>query len=152
MRTSAPTFRYGSAPGATDKERAEMKYMLLMNGTQENFKSFGSMPMEDIQAHVRFMHELNRDLKASGEFVDAQGLSPAEQAKVVRARSGGSAIVTDGPFPESKEFLAGYWVLECKSLERAIEIAARASAAPGRAGEPLNFPIEVRAIGQAPEV
>jgi hypothetical protein len=128
-----------------------MKYMLLMNGTQENFKSFGSMAMEDIRAHIRFMHDLNRDLKASGEFVDAQGLAPVDQTKVVRAGSG-AAVVTDGPFPESKEFLAGYWVLECKNLERAVEIAARISAAPGRGGVPLNFPVELRPVGQAPEV
>jgi hypothetical protein len=128
-----------------------MKYMLLMNGTQENFKSFGSMAMEDIQAHIRFMHDLNRDLKASGEFVDAQGLAPVDQAKVVRASSG-AAVVTDGPFSESKEFLAGYWLLECKNLERAVEIAARISAAPGRGGKPLNFPVELRPVGQAPEV
>ena len=129
-----------------------MKYMLLMNGTRENFKSFGSMPREDIQAHVRFMHELNRELRASGEYVDAQGLSGAEQARLVRAQSGGPPVVTDGPFPESKEFLAGYWVLECRSFERAIEIAARISAAPGRGGAPLNFPVELRPIGQAPDV
>jgi hypothetical protein len=129
-----------------------MKYMLLMNGTQENFKSFGSMAVEEIQAHVRFMHDLNRDLKSSGEFVDAQGLAPVDQAKLVRAKAGGAPIVTDGPFAESKEFLAGYWLLECKSLERAIEIATRISGAPGRGGEPLNFTVELRPVGLAPQV
>jgi hypothetical protein len=128
-----------------------MKYMLLMNGTQENFKSFGSMPIQDIQAHIRFMHDLNRDLKSSGEFVDAQGLAPVDQAKQVRARASGGPVVTDGPFAEAKEFLAGYWLLECKSLERAIEIAGRISGAPGRGGEPLNFTVELRPVGQAPE-
>jgi hypothetical protein len=126
--------------------------MLLMSGTQENFKSFGSMPVEDLHAHIRFMHDLNRDLKSSGEFVDAQGLTPVDQAKLVRARPGGAPIVTDGPFAEAKEFLAGYWLLECKSLERAIEIAARVSGAPGRGGEPLNFSVELRPVGQAPKI
>jgi hypothetical protein len=130
-----------------------MKYMILMSSTQANWAKFGSMPAEDIATHIKFMIELNKDLAASAELVDAQGLSMPDQAKLVSARPGGGApVVTDGPFGESKEFLAGYWLLECKSLERAIEIAARISAAPGRGGEPLNFPVELRPIGVAPEV
>lgn len=129
-----------------------MKYMLMMNGTRSDFASFGSMAPEDIRAHIQFMHDLNRDLKASGEFVDGQGLAPPDQTKLIRARPGQAPAVTDGPFAETKEFLAGYWILECRSLERAIEIAARVSAAPGRGGEPLNFPVELRAIGEAPKL
>jgi hypothetical protein len=129
-----------------------VKYMLMMNGTRNDFAGFGKMAMEDIRAHIGFMHALNAELKASGEFVDAQGLEPAETTKLVRARPGAAPAVTDGPFAESKEFLAGYCILECRSLERAIEIAARISAAPGRGGEPLNFAVELRPVGQAPEV
>jgi hypothetical protein len=99
------------------------------------------------------MMDLNADLKASGELLDAQGLSGPEQAKVLRTRPGGGPpAITDGPFPESKEFLAGYWLLECKSLERVYEIASRISGAPGRAGVPLNIPVEIRPVGVAPEV
>ena len=129
-----------------------MKYMLMMNGTVADMKSFGSLPPEDIKAHIAFMARFNEELNASGEFVDGQGLTGPEEAKVVRARSGGPPVVTDGPFPEAKEFLAGFWIIQCSSLERAIEIAARASAAPGRGGVPLNIPIELRPVGEAPPV
>ena len=128
-----------------------MKYMLLMQSTAANWKTFGTLPPEDIRAHIKFMKNLNKDLQASGEFVDAQGLTP--ETKLVRARQGGGApAVTDGPFPEAKEFLAGYWLLECRSPERAIEIAATISAAPGRGGEPMNFSVELRSVGIAPDV
>jgi hypothetical protein len=128
-----------------------MKYMLLMNATRDDLKSFGTFSPEDIQANVRFMNRLNEELKASGEYVVAEGLTMPDQAKLVRARSDGPPI-TDGPFAESKEFLAGFWILECKSLERAIEIAAKISGAPGRGGAPLNFAVELRPVGVAPEV
>ena len=127
-----------------------MKYMLLMNGTRDDLKSFGTFSPEDIQAHVRFMSRLNEELKTSGEYVSAEGLSMPDQAKLVRARSDGPPI-TDGPFAEAKEFLAGFWIVECRSLERAIEIAAKISSAPGRGGVPLNFSVELRPVGVAPE-
>jgi hypothetical protein len=130
-----------------------MKYMLMMNATKADWSGFGKMPPEDIMAHIRFMKSLNEELKVSREFVDAQGLTGPEQAKIVRAKgSTGGVAVTDGPFPESKEFLAGYWILECKSFERVVEIAARISAAPGRGGAPLNIPVELREVGAPPEV
>ena len=127
-----------------------MKYMLLMNGNRENLKFFGTLPPEDIQAHVRFMMRLNEELRASGELVVAEGLTMPDQAKLVRARNDGPPT-TDGPFPESKEFLAGFWILDCKTPERAVEIAAKISAAPGRGGAPLNFAVELRPIGVAPD-
>ena len=70
----------------------------------------------------------------------------------MRAGKGGAPEVTDGPFPEAKEFLAGFWIVDCESTERAYEIAARASAAPGKGGVPLNMPIEVREVMSAPPV
>jgi hypothetical protein len=135
-----------------DGQENQMKYMLMMQGTQSNFESFGSMPPEDIKAHIKFMINFQEGLKQSGELVDAQGLAPPNQAKVVRAGGGGAAAITDGPFPEAKEFLAGYWIVDVRSPERAIEIAAQASAAPGQGGVPMNIPIELRAIGTAPQV
>lgn len=128
-----------------------MKYMVLMNATQSNWSSFGSMSADDIRAHIDFMLKTNADLKASGELVDAQGLTGPEQAKLVSARTGGPPVVTDGPFAEAKEFLAGFWIVNM-SPERVIEFAAHISSAPGVGGVPMNFPVEVRPIGEAPNV
>jgi hypothetical protein len=104
---------------------------------------------EDLQAHIGFMHRLNADLTASGELVGAEGLAPPAEAKLVRAGKDG-APVTDGPFAEAKEFLAGFWIVDVDRPERAYEIAARASSAPGPGGAPLVIPIEVRQVMSAP--
>ena len=77
--------------------------------------------------------------------MDALGLTHPDQAKLIRAGKDGAPI-TDGVFPEAKEFLAGYWIVDVDSSERAYEIAAAASAAPGPGGAPLNMPIEVREV------
>ena len=110
------------------------------------------MPVKDIKAHVAFMVELNRELAASGELVDSQGLAFPDDAKIVCARPNGAPAVTDGPFPEAKEFLAGYWIVDVEDEARAIAIAARVSTAPGRDGVPLNFPVQVRQVMCAPPV
>jgi hypothetical protein len=139
-------------PGAGKTEEKAMKYMILMNATPADWKSFGSMAPEDIGAHIGFMKKLNEELRASGELVLAEGLTGPTEAKIVRARGGGAApAVTDGPFLEAKEFLAGFWILDCRTLERAIELAARISAAPGRGGVPMNFAVDVRPVGVAPQ-
>jgi hypothetical protein len=104
----------------------------------------------DVKAHIQFMHDFNTKLVADGEFVDAQGLAGPEEAKVVRASKTGAPEVTDGPFPESKEFLAGFWVIDVDGLDRAIEVAAAISLAPGAGGVALNLPIEVRQVMSAP--
>ena len=102
---------------------------------------------EDVRAHIDFQLALNAELLATGELVDAQGLS--EQAKTV-TNSGTAPVVTDGPFPESKELLAGYRLIDVESIDRAVEIAARASAAPGPDGVPIGTHIEVRQVFGAP--
>jgi len=89
------------------------------------------------------------EIHSDDELVSAEGLAFPDQAKLVRAGADGTPI-TDGVFPEGKEFLAGYWVVNVDSPERAYAIAARASAAPGPGGAPLNMPIEVRHIMSAP--
>jgi len=131
-----------------------MRYMLMMHASQNGWKTagIGTWPPEDIKAHINFMHRLHDQLTRAGELVDAQGLAGAEEARVVRAGKDGAPEVTDGPFAEAKEFLAGYWIVDCESTDRAYEIAAQASAAPGRAGVPLNMPIEVRQVMSAPPV
>jgi len=126
-----------------------MKFMLMMHYAGEGPPIF-TWPPEDVQAHIGFMMDLNRQLAESGELVDAQGLAGPEQAKIIRATKGGPPAVTDGPFPESKEFLAGFWILEVASEARAIEIAGRASAAPGMGGVPMSIPMELRQVMCAP--
>ncbi len=127
-----------------------MKYMMMMGGTKAGMeKGILTWPKEDIQAHIAFMMQFNKELKESGEFVQADGLAWPDQAKLVRAAPDGTPI-TDGVFPESKEFLAGFWIIEVESAERAYAVAAKASAAPGPGGKPLNMAIEVRQVMCAP--
>lgn len=121
-----------------------MKYILMMNTMHAGSEGI-DWPERDIKAHIAFMMDLNRSLSASGELVGAEGLAWPNEAKLVRAGKNGEPV-TDGVFPESKEFLAGYWIVDVDSPEQAYAIAARASAAPGPGGEPLNLPIEVRQI------
>lgn len=125
-----------------------MKYILMMHAPGGPYKIAGWSP-EDFQAHIAFMLNLNKSLKQSGEFVGAEGLTAPDQAKVVRAGKDGEPV-TDGIFPESKEFLVGYWIVDVDSVEQAYRIAARASAAPGPGGAPLNMAIEVRQIMSGP--
>ncbi len=126
-----------------------MKYMLMMAGPWKGYEPIGSWPKEDIKAHIQFMMNLNKELQAAGEFVQADGLAMPEQAKLVRAGKDGTPV-TDGVFPESKEFLAGFWIVDVDSPERAYAIAARASAAPYINGVPMNMPIEVRQVLSGP--
>ena len=105
----------------------------------------------DVKAHIEFQHALNRELAERGELVDAQGLAGPEHAKSVVWDGAGAPVITDGPYPESKELLAGYRMVDVETLARAIEIAARASAAPGPAGVPIRQPIEVRQVLSAPD-
>lgn len=128
-----------------------MKFMLMMHyGGDPGCEPIHTWPPQDIKAHIEFMKDLNKKLGAAGELVDAQGLSGPEQAKIVRAKKGAPPAITDGPFPETKEFLAGFWIVDVPSEKRALEIAATASAAPGRAGVPMSIAIEVRQVMSAP--
>jgi hypothetical protein len=104
----------------------------------------------DFKAHIDFMHNFNAELKEAGEFVGAEGLAQPGEAKLVRAGKNGGPPVTDGVFPETKEFLAGYWIIDVDTAERAYAIAGKASTAPGPGGTPLIIPIEVRQVMQAP--
>jgi len=126
-----------------------MKYMLMMNTPTGGPYQIAQWPQQDIKAHIAFMMSFAKQLGESGELVGAEGLAGPDQAKVVRAGKDGTPI-TDGVFPESKEFLAGYWIVDVDSPERAYQIAAQASAAPGPGGAPLNLPIEVRQVMSGP--
>jgi hypothetical protein len=126
-----------------------MKYMLMMNTPRGGPYKIMTWPPKDIQAHIGFMKRLAQELSQSGELVAAEGLAGPDQAKLIRAGKDGLPI-TDGVFPEAKEFLAGFWIVDVESPERAYTIAAKASAAPGVGGEPMNMPIEVRQVMSAP--
>jgi hypothetical protein len=126
-----------------------MKYMLMMNCPRDGYDQFTSWPKKDIEAHIAFMRSFSQKLTAAGEWVDGQGLAAPTEAKVVRAGKDGKPI-TDGVFPESKEFLAGYWIVDVESPQRAYQLAAEASAAPGPGGAPFNMAIEVRQVMSGP--
>jgi hypothetical protein len=130
-----------------------MRFMLMQSyGTVES----GCEPMPewapgDMKAHIEFQQALNSELAGRGELIDAQGLAGPELARFVVSDGSGAPVITDGPFPESKELLAGYRLVEVETAERAIEIAAQVSAAPGPAGVPIRQPIEVREVLSAPD-
>jgi len=120
-----------------------MKYILLMSGTRTGVEGYHAWSKQDIEAHMAILQRINKDLTASGEFVDTQGLADPSEAKVVRGEKN-SLPITDGIFPESKEFLLGYWIVDVANAERAYAIAGQISAASGPGGKPTNMPIEVR--------
>jgi hypothetical protein len=120
----------------------------MMSGTKADVEWFTTWSKEELQAHIGFMHAFNKELKDAGAFVMAEGLAFPDEAKVVRAGKNGEPI-TDGVFPESKEFLAGFWVVDVASAEDAYKLAAKVSAAPGRKDRG-NQPIEVRPVPSGP--
>ena len=122
-----------------------MKYILMMHGKNTQWDEYAKWSKEDLQQNVAFMQRFNQELKDAGVFVDTKGLAWPQDAKIVRAGENGEPV-TDGVFPEAKEFLAGYWIIDVESPEQAYRIAARASAAPGPGGKPANMPIEVRQV------
>ena len=128
-----------------------MKFILMMHAPHGSGDyHVSSWSQKDLEAHIRFMHELNGELRAAGELVAAEGLAPPGEARIVRADGSGKPVVSDGPFAEAKEFLAGYRMIDVPSAERAYEIAGKASTAPGPGGAPLNMAIEVRQVMSAP--
>jgi hypothetical protein len=129
-----------------------MKYMMLMqfSSLTADFPEISTWTPDEIRAHIAFMGDVNAAMQEAGEFVDAKGLAGAETAKIVRAGDGGTPIVTEGPFAESKEFLAGWWIMDVETPERAVELAAHVSTAPGPGGKPLNMAIEIRQILSEP--
>src|SRR5215472_934272 len=122
-----------------------MKYILLMTGTRAGVDVYRAWSKNDVNAHFAFLNRFNKELSESGEFVANEGLAAPEQARIVKAGKDG-VPVTDGVFPEAKEFLLGYWIVDVESPGRAYEIAGRLSAGPGPGGVPTCMPIEVRQI------
>ncbi len=130
-----------------------MRFMLLQNYGEVGS---GCAPMNewspvDVKAHIGFQIALNRELTGRGELVDSQGLAGPDAARFVVWDGTGAPVITDGPFPETKELLAGYRLVDVETVDRVIEIAAQASAAPGQGGAPIRQPIEVRQVLSAPD-
>lgn len=120
-----------------------MKYILMMSGTKAGVEIYHQWSPKDVQTHFAALTSIAKELTGSGEFVATQGLAEPAEAKVVRGEKNGLPV-TDGIFPESKEFLLGYWIVDVTTAERAYAIAGQLSAAPGPGGIPTNMPIEVR--------
>ncbi|WP_233512600.1 YciI family protein [Micromonospora deserti] len=126
--------------------------MLLMqfSAAGTDFPPIDTWTPAEIRAHIGFMGEVSAKLASDGELVQAEGLAGPAQAKIVQAGADGAPVVTEGPFAETKEFLAGWWIVDCDSPQRAVQIAAHISTAPGPGGRPLNMPIEVHPVMSAP--
>jgi hypothetical protein len=129
-----------------------MKYMILLYGSQQDYDVLGGKPTdrpamsaEDVAAMHALMESIHKDLVESGELVDAQGLTAPVHARRVQLQNG-VPVVTDGPYPETQEVLAGYTILECESFDRATEIAARVANCPYPAEAPGEFLVDVRPI------
>lgn len=130
-----------------------MKYLVMVQATQADYEAMRGKGSEqspvwselEIQAMYAFMGAINNDLSETGEFLDAQGLAEPAKIRHVSRDADGKAVITDGPYSETKELMCGYWVLECESLERVTEIAERIAQCPQPAGAP-EYPVVIRPI------
>ncbi|MET7618929.1 YciI family protein [Streptomyces sp. NPDC005408] len=130
-----------------------MKYLVMVQGSQADYEAMRGQASDagpawsekDVQAMFAFMGEVNNDLSESGEFVDGNGLAEPARTRFVSAGKDGKPVISDGPYSETKELLAGYWVLDCESLERVTEIAARIATCPAPEGAPV-YPVVIRPI------
>jgi hypothetical protein len=126
--------------------------MLLVHADPGGWSGLASWAREDFAHMVGSMRELDADLRESGELLHDNGLAGPGSARTVRAGPDGTPAVRDGLREGATDFLAGYWVVDVASPERAVEIATRISLTPGPGGKPVNQQVEVHAIGEAPDV
>ncbi|MEU5770352.1 YciI family protein [Streptomyces asoensis] len=132
-----------------------MKYLVMVQGTQADYEAQAGKPAaglpswsdDDMQAMFQHMGAINNDLAETGEFIDAQGLAEPARTRLVSAGPDGKPVITDGPYGETKEVIAGYWLLECESLERVTEIAARVTRCPVPEGA-NTYPVVIRPLGE----
>jgi len=128
-----------------------MRFMLNQNYAPiEGVEPMSKWAPEEVQGHIDAQVRINRELNERGELVEALALTGPELARIVVSDGTGDPAVSDGPFPAAKEFLAGYRIVDVESPQRALDIAAQASAAPGPGGVPLEQPIEVREVMGTP--
>jgi hypothetical protein len=133
-----------------------MKYMILVYGSQQDYDGLAGRPAagqpawsgEDFAALAAFMDSLTKDLAESGELVETRGLAAPVLTRRVRLQEG-VPVVTDGPYAETEEVLAGYWVVECDSFDRATEIAARLAGCPAPPGVAERAVADVRPVAES---
>lgn len=130
-----------------------MKFMILTNASQQDYDGMAGVPTDepawtgdDFAAMGAFMGALNAELEASGELVETRALAAPVHTRRLRGGAGGAALVTDGPYAETEEVLAGYWIVDCESFDRATEIAARLAACPSPAHVQARAYADVRPI------
>ncbi|HEY9371066.1 YciI family protein [Streptomyces sp.] len=132
-----------------------MKYMVMVQGSQADYdamKGQGSAgapawSMDDVHRMIVFMDKLNGELTANGEMLDGQGLTEPARTRFVTANPAGPPIVRDDPYDRAEQLLAGYWILDCASLDRVTEIAARITECPVPAGT-KDYPVVIRPIDE----
>ena len=129
------------------------KYLILKHYRGSAPDTVNDVPMdqwtpEEVDAHMTFMDDFGKRLEAEGEFVDAQALSP--EGAFVRANDEGTGPVTDGPFAETKDLIAGWYVVDVDGWDRAVALAGELSLAPGAGGKPIHEWLEVRPFYGAP--
>ncbi|MER5307105.1 YciI family protein [Streptomyces sp. NPDC002773] len=132
-----------------------MKYLVMVQGAEADYEAMVGRPAAsspawskaDLKAMFDHMNAINEELSASGEMIDGQGLASPSTTRFVSLDGDGKPLVTDGPYAETKEVIAGYWVLDCASLERVTEIAARVARCPQPTGAP-EYPVVIRPIDE----
>ena len=126
--------------------------MLLVHAPAGGWNGLASWSQDDLRRMIGSMRELDADLRGRGELLHDNGLAGPGSARTVRAEPDGTPSVRDGLRAGASDCLAGYWVVDVASPERAVEIATRISLTPGPRGEPINQQVEVHEIGEPPEV
>jgi hypothetical protein len=133
-----------------------MKYMILMYSSQQDYDALAGKAVpgepawsaEDFAAMGGFMESFNQGLAEAGELVETRGLTAPAHTRRIQLQ-GGAPVVTDGPYPETQEVLAGYWILDCESFDRATEIAAQLTKCPNPGGDYSSRAIDVRPIAES---
>jgi len=150
---AAPTLLVRGTGKVPSREERGVKYIILLYGSQEAYDAMAgktaagkpAVSPEDFVPMYEFMESWNNALVESGEFVDAQGLAAPVHTRRIQLKNG-VTVVTDGPYAETQEVLAGYTIVECESFDRATEIASRLSKCPYPADGPGEFIVDVRLV------
>jgi hypothetical protein len=133
-----------------------VKYMILIYASQQDYDALAGKPdtgqpgwsPAEFAAMGAFMESFTKELAESGELVDTRGLTAPAHARRIRLREG-VPVVTDGPYPESEEVLAGYWIVECDSFDQATQIATRLSDTPGPEHVRDRAVVDVRPLAES---